>query len=220
MKRTAALTARRSVLILIVAVMAAGGISCGGGSAVTPGDTTYKLTHSAADAEYILGWDLIVSRCPDIGDYDRIEAFVYRGEAVEITGTETFSIDEDSPAAWASARLVRTEWEGESFRSFLIQVMFSETAEGLSELVQMLGYPVQEEGDFVTSVLETETPLQSIQLLLAGKQVAVIIGEFASLDESPFFNKAELMELLSIAKSNISLSEITPLPSGVPERKP
>jgi len=214
------LTTMTVVVVLTVAVMAAGILSCGESSPNTPTDTTYKLTHSAADVEYILSWDMIVSQCPEIGDYDRIEAFVHRGETAQIAPGENFSLDDDSPAAWASTRLVRTEWEGESFRSFGVQVMFCETAGDLDELVQMLNFPVQEEGDFVTASLETETPLQSIQLLVAGKHFAVVIGEFATPEESFFFDKEGLMELLSIARGRISLSETTPLPPGIPERKP
>ena len=205
--------------VLTVIVLAVGTVSCGESTPNTTNDTTYRLTHTAADAEYILSWDSIVSRCPEIGDYDRLEAFAYRGESVEITPGENFSLELDSPAAWASTRFVRTEWEGERFRSFAVHVMFSETAEYLDELVQMLGFPVQQEGDFVTSVLESETPMQSIQLLLAGKHFAVLIGEFASSDESLFFDKEELIELLSIARDKISLSETTPLPPEIPERK-
>jgi hypothetical protein len=214
------LTVWTSILVIVLTLMVVGGIACGGGSTDTPTDTTYKLTHSAADTEHILSWDLIVSQCPDIGNYDRIEAFAYRGESVQITPTENFSLEQDSPAAWAGARFVRTEWEGESFRSFLVQVMFCETAEDLDELVQMLGFPVQQEGDFMTSVLESDTPMQSIQLLLAGKNFAVIIGEFASSDESLFFDREGLDELLAIARSRISALEVTPLPPEIPQREP
>jgi hypothetical protein len=207
------------IQVLTVAVMAAGIVSCGESTPDTTTDATYKLIHSAADAEYILSWDLILSRCPDIGDYDKIEAFAYRGESVEISPTEDLTLNQDSPAAWESVRLVRSEWAGESFRSFAVITMFSETAKNLDELVQMLGFPVQQEGDFATAVLESETDLQSIQLFLAGKHFAVLIGEFASSDESLFFDKEELMELLSIARDKISLSETTPLPPEIPERK-
>ena len=219
MKRVAGLPARICILVLAVILLAAGVVACGEGATDTPTDTAYKLTHTAADTEHILSWDTIVSRCPDIGDYDRLEAFAYRGESVEITPGENLSLELDSPAAWASTRFVRTDWEGESFRSFAVQVMFSETAEYLDELVQMLGFPVQQEGDFVTAVLESETPMQSIQLFLAGKHFAVLVGEFASLDESLFFDKEGLTELLSIARSKISLVEVTPLPPEVPARE-
>jgi hypothetical protein len=212
---------KKSILVLAVVFLVSGVAACG---KPTPTPTltptpTYELTHSAADVEYILNWDLIVSQCPDIGAYDKIEAFVYRGETVQITPGETFGLDADSPAAWASARFVRTQWEGKTFRSFGVHVMFSETAEDLDELVQMLGFPVQKEGDFATAVRETDTPMQAIELLVAGKHFAVLIGEFASSEESLFFDKDASIELLSIAKSRISASEITPLPPEIPERK-
>jgi hypothetical protein len=212
-------TAWTSILVLVVAIMVAGLVGCGEGTADTSPDTTHKLTHSAADAEYILGWDLIVSQCPDIGSYDRIEAFAHRGESVEIAPGENLSVDQDSPAAWASTRLVRTEWEGKDFRSFAVQVIYCETQGDLDELVQMLGLPVEQEGEFVTAALESETPMQSIQLLLAGKHFAVVMGEFASLDESLFFDKEGLEELLSVARSKISMLEATPLPPEMPERE-
>jgi hypothetical protein len=219
MKRIVGLLTKKLILVSAVVFLVAGVSACGKPTPDTTTDATYKLTHSAADVEYILSWDLIVSQCPDISNYDRIAAFAYRGESVQITPTENFSLDLDSPAAWASTRFVRTEWEGKSFRSFAVQIMFSEIAEDLDELVQMRGFPDQQEGDFVTSVLESETPMQSIQLLLAGKHFAVLIGEFASSDESLFFDKEELIELLSIARDKISLSETTPLPPEIPERK-
>ena len=219
MKSIAGLTAWTSILVLVATVTVVGVIACGEATTDTPTDTPYKLTHSAADTEYILDWDLIVSRCPDIGDYDRIEAFAYRGESVKISPTENLTLDLDSPAAWASTRLVRSEWAGESFRSFAVNTMFCETAENLDELVQKLGFPVQQEGDFVTAVLESETPMRSIQLLLAGKNFIIHIGEFASAGKSLFFDKEGLDELLAIARSKISALEVTPLPPGVPERQ-
>ena len=207
------------ILVLVVTIMVAGLVGCGEGTTDTPNDAPYKLTHSAADVEYILSWDMIVSQCPDIADYDRIDAFAYRGESVEYSPTENLTLDRDSPAAWASMRLVRPEWAGENFRSFMVQVTFSETAEDLDELVQMLGVPVQQEGDFVTGVAESETPLQSIRLLLAGKHFAVVIAEFATPEGSLFFDKEGLEELLSVARSKISIVEATPLPPEIPERE-
>jgi hypothetical protein len=204
------------VCLLVAALLIAGVGACG---KATTTDGAYKLTHRAVDVEYILGWDFIVSQCPDIGDYEKIEGFVHRGQTMQITPGETLFLDEDSPAAWASSRFVRTEWEGGRFRSFAVSIMFCETAEGLDEIVEMLqmqGLFVQKEGDFVTGVHETETPMQTIQLLLAGKHFAVLIGEFASSDESLFFDKNALTELLSIAQSKISMSELTPLPPEIP----
>jgi hypothetical protein len=56
--------------------MIAGVTACAKPTATTAPTSTYKLTHSTTDVEYILGWDLVVSRCPDLDDYDKIEAFV------------------------------------------------------------------------------------------------------------------------------------------------
>jgi len=218
MKKRSRLTTLIIISVFTVAIMAAGIISCGTSTPDETNNTTYKLTHSAADVQYILSWDMIVSQCPEIGAYDEIEAFVHRGESTQYAPGENFSLDDDSPAAWADARLARTEWVGQSFRSFMVQVSYCETAEDLDELVDMLGFTVQEEGDFVTASRETETPLQSIELLLAGKHFAVVIGEFATPEESFFCDKAELMQLLSIAKDKISLSETTPLPTEIPQR--
>ena len=189
----------------------------------TTTDTSYKLTHSAADAEYILSWDEIVSRCPDIDTFDKMEAFVRRGETSEFAPGEPFSLAEDSPAAWANIRGVRTKIVGNSFRSFGVWIMYYETAEELDEhveLMKMSGIPFQEEGDFVTAVLESGPPMQSVQLHIAGNQFCILFTDIASSDKSLFFGKEKLMELLPIVKSNISSLEITALPSDIPERKP
>ena len=113
MKRIDGLTKRTIILVLVVAVIVAGVVACGKS---TP--TTYELTHSAADAEYILSWNSIVSGCPDIDTFDKIEAFVRRGETTQFAPGEPISLAEDYPAAWFSLRGVRTEWKGDSFRSF------------------------------------------------------------------------------------------------------
>jgi hypothetical protein len=100
----------------------------------------------------------------------------------------------------------------------MVQVSYCETAEDLDEFVDMLGFTVQEDGDFVTASRETEIPLKSLELLLAGKHFAVVIGEFATPEESLFGDKDELMQLLTIAKDKISLLETTPLPTEIPQR--
>jgi len=216
MKRTAGLTTRTIILVLAVVFLVAGVAACGKS---TP--TTYELTHSAADAEYILSWDSIVSRCPDIGSYDKLETFAIRGETTEFAPGETVSMPEDFPAAWGSMRGARTEMEGSSFRSFGVFVMFFEAAEYLDEYVesiQISGFPVQEEGDFVTGVVESGPPTQSVQLLVGGKQFLVLIMEATSAEETLFCGKDTLTELASVAKSNIASLEITPLPAEIPDR--
>ena len=218
MKSTAGLLTKKSILVLAVVFVAAGGAACTCGKPAS--DTTYKLTHSAADAEYILSWDSIVSECPDIGACDKQENFVHRGEIAQtIPGAPV--LEEDSPAAWACLRGVTVGPVGNSFRSFGVWIMYFETAEYLDEhieLMRMSGIPFQEDGDFVTSVLESGGPTQSVQLHIAGNQFYILFMEFASSDESLFFGKEKLMELLPDVKSNISSLEITPLPSDIPER--
>jgi len=220
MKSIAGLTKRTIILVLVVAVIVAGVVACSKTAPETT-DAAYKLTHSAADAEYILSWDSIVSRCPDIGAYDKQEVFIRRGESQQLSTGGTSSLEMNSPAAWGSIRSVQTAPAGETVRGFGVWIVYCETAEYLDELMltQTSGFPVQEDGDFVTGVLESRPPMQSVQLLLAGKHFVILFMESASSDESLFFGKEKLMELLPTVKSNISSLEITPLPSDIPERK-
>ena len=212
-------------MVLALVFLAAGVTACGKSTSTTTSPTTYQLTHGAEDAEYILSWDSIISQCPDIADYDKLGDFVHRGESKQLSTGEIFAIEMDSPVAWSSVRFIRTEWTGETFRSFGVYIMYCETNEGLDEYLQMAdissmlqGAPMQKEGDFTTAVVETETPLQSIQLLLAGKHFAIMLMEYATPDESLFFSKDELAELLSAARSNVTALEISPLPSDIPGR--
>ena len=207
------------VLLLIILTIAAGLIACGEPAS----ETNYKLTHSSADAEYILSWDSIVAACPDIGACEKQEVFVRRGETKEINQgqyTHNFSLGIDCPAAWASNRLVEKSPTGEKRRDFGILIIYCETDGYLDELLLMetSGFPVEDDGDFVTGVLEQDTPLQDILLLLAGKHFVVLITESASPGETLFFTKEELMELAPDIKEKIASIEITPLPSDIPER--
>jgi len=105
--------------------------------------------------------------------------------------------------------------EGNRFRGFGVWMWFFETAKELDEHMksaQMQGIPVQKEGDFLTAVVETKTPVQSAQLVLAGNHICILLTDTASSDESLFFGKEKLMELLPTMKSKISSLEITPLP--------
>ncbi len=56
------LIGRIMILVFAIAVMVAGVVGCGKPAPDITTDTSYKLTHSAADAEYILSWDTIVAR--------------------------------------------------------------------------------------------------------------------------------------------------------------
>ena len=184
---------------------------------------TYKLTHSAADVEYILNWDEIVSRCPDIGAYDKQEIFGRRGETEQSDTGGTPPLEMNSPAAWASYRFVFAQAAptASQFRGFGVWIFYFDTAEYLDEYMssaEMSGPCFQEEGDFATAVLESGPPTQSVQLHIAGNQFYILFLDTASSDESLFFSKEELMELLPGVKSNISSLEITALPPTIPER--
>jgi hypothetical protein len=209
------------LLVLVLAVMAAGVVGCGKGTPDTTNDVSYKLTHSEADAEYILSWDSIVSRCPDIGKYDKQEVFVRRGESKQSDTGGTPALEMNSPAAWASMRMVMTEVKGDSFRGFGVWIFYFDTDEYLDEYMssaQTSGLPFKEEGDFMTAVMESGPPTKSVQLHIAGNQFYILFLVTASADESIFFSKEELMELLPTVKKNISSLETTPLPSDIPER--
>jgi hypothetical protein len=211
------------ILSLMAIIITAGTVACSEPVSKITTATPYKLTHSTADAEHILSWDFIVSRCADIGDYDKEEIFIRRGETVQTTpGAPVLS--EDSPAAWGSIRGVQLSPTGEKIRGFGIFIMYCETADNLDdyiESVKLSGFPVEKEGDFVTGVVEaTLSPMKTAQFMLAGKNFAVLIMESASTEESLFFNKEQLIELLPIIKENISSMEITALPSDIPERRP
>lgn len=71
MKRIAGMIKKTIILVLIIAVMVIVVTACGKSTSTTTTGDTYKLTHTTADAEYILSWDSIVSRCPDISTYDK-----------------------------------------------------------------------------------------------------------------------------------------------------
>ena len=125
------------------------------------------------------------------------------------------SLDSNSPAMWLCARAVNMKSEGNSVRNFSVWMWYFETAKELDEHMksaQMQGIPVQKEGDLLTAVVETETPVQSVQLVVAGNHICILIADTASPDESLFFGKEKLLELLPTMKSKISSIEITPLP--------
>jgi hypothetical protein len=220
MKKVAGLTKGIIIMVLVIPVMVAGIVACGKRNPDMATDT-YKLTHSAADAEYILSWDSIVSRCPDISAYDRQEFFIHRGESAQtIPGAP--ALNEDALETWASYRFIQTASIGDSAQAFGVFTFYFETDEELDEYVEsrrMSGFPFQEDGDFVTAVMESGPPFQSVQLYIAGKHFAIVITDVASSDKSLFFGKEKLMELLPGVKSNISSLEITPMPPGIPERK-
>jgi len=218
MERLNWMMVKKYILLLIVVIMVAGVIACGKPAQ----DTTYKLTHTAADVEYILSWDSIVAACPDISNYDKQETFIHRGETISNAETSTTStLEMDSPAAWGSTRSVQITPAGEKVRGFGVWIMYCETAEYLDEYIELIklqGLPFQEDGDYVTAVLESGPPTQSVQLHIAGKQFYILLLDVASSDESLFFGKEKLLGLLPGLKDRIASVEIIPLPPDIPER--
>lgn len=198
-------------------------VACG--PAANPGSTTpsssYSLTYTAADAEHILSWQTIISQCPELGN-DEVEAFVHRGETIDIGPGESVSLEASSPAAWADARIVRDPAQGQVFnRSFGVEIMFFDASDYLDEYLQSLqssGVSFQHDGDFVTAAIQGTGQGQSLQVLLAGKQFAISFTEFAAAGESLFCTQEDLANLFPAAMANISSVEITTPPPGFPQR--
>jgi hypothetical protein len=188
------------------------GCGCDTTTTSTATSSTYRLTHGLADLEYIISWDTIVTRIPDMNDselYDVLEGSVARGSSGGF-----IYLDSDSPAMWLIGRSIQKKTQGTNSHIFGIWMWFFETKEELDEHINAAeteGIPLQYDGDFVTAFVEAKTPVQSEYLLIAGNQICILIAETASLDESLFFDKEYLMELLPALKNKISSIEITPL---------
>ncbi len=213
MRITTGLLTKVFILVLAAFLLATGVAACGKTSSTTTTGSTYKLVHNLPDLEYVLPWDTIAAQIPDMNDpakYDKEEAYAGRGNAAGFA-----SLDSNSPAMWLAARVVNMKSEGNEVRNLSVFMWFFETEKELDEHMDTLktqGIPVQEEGDFLTAVVEQKTPVQTVQLVVAGNHICILIAEAASPDETLFFSKEALMELLPNIKSKISSIEITPLP--------
>jgi len=178
-------------------------------------DDKYELVHNLPDLEYIINWDTIASACPDMNDYtkyEKQEAFMGRGNAGGF-----ISLDSNSPAMWMIARVVNKITQGgmPSVCNLSVFMWYFETAAEFNEhmsALQTQGISVQTEGNLLFAIVEQETPIQSAQLVVAGNHICIVIANFASLDETLFFSKEDLMDLLPTIKNKISSIEITPLP--------
>jgi len=178
-------------------------------------DDKYELVHNLPDLEYIISWDTIEDVCPDMNDYtkyEKQEAFMGRGNAGGF-----ISLDSNSPAMWMIARVVNKITQGgmPSVCNLSVFMWYFETAAEFNEhmsALQTQGISVQTEGNLLFAIVEQETPIQSAQLVVAGNHICIVIANFASLDETLFFSKEDLMDLLPTIKNKISSIEITPLP--------
>jgi hypothetical protein len=210
MKRVEGLPIKTCILMLTVVLLVAGVVACGKSpsTTTTTTGTEYKLVHNLPDLEYILPWDTIAARIPDMNDYtkyEKEEAYMGRGNA---------GLDSNSPAMWAIVRMVKKLPEGTKMRLSIFMWYF-DTVKEFDEHLNMLptqGISVQKEGDFSTAIVAQKTPLQSAQLVVAGNRLCILIDNIASPDESLVFSKEDLTELLPTIKSKIASIEITPLP--------
>ena len=216
MKRVNRLPMKIRVLILVAVIVVAAGVTAYIKFSPTPTtDDRYELVHNLADVEYIISWDTIGGVCPDMNDYtkyEKHEAFMGRGNAGGF-----ISLDSNSPAMWMIARVVNKIAEGgmPSVRNLNVFMWYFETAAEFDEhmdTLQTQGISVQTEGDLLFGVVEQQTPIQSGQLVVAGNHICILIANFASPDETLFFSKEDLMDLLPTMKSKISSIKITPLP--------
>jgi len=204
------------VLVLVAVIVVAAGVAAYIKLSPTPTATDeYELVHNLPDLEYIMAWDTIAGVCPDMNDYtkyEKQEAFMGRGNAGGF-----ISLDSNSPAMWMIARAVNKIAQGgtPSVRNLNVFMWYFETTAEFNEhmdTLQTQGISVQREGDLLTAVVEQQTTIQSTQLVVAGNHICILIANFASPDETLFFSKEDLMDLLPTMKSKISSIKITPLP--------
>jgi hypothetical protein len=221
MERANRLPTRIRILIPVAVIVVAAGVTAYiklSPTRIT--NDTYDLAHNLTDLEYIISWDTVASVCPDVNDYtkyEKQEAFMGRGNAGGF-----ISLDSNSPAMWMIARAVNKITGGDSVGNLGIFMWYFETEEEFDEhmnTLQTQGVSVQREGDLLTAVVEQKTPIQSAQLVVAGNHICVLVANVASPDETLFFSKEDLMDLLPTMKSKISSMKITPLPfPSIPRR--
>ena len=230
-----------AVTIIAVAALAAVASACGGSGAASQTPLpTHALTHTAADAEFVIGWAAIVRRCPAIGKLQKVEAFARRGEEVQSGPDDTLEVTADGPVAWASQRFVSSGGEGGS-RTLRVQVSFLEkvgkaeaqvrrtgqTAHGATSLVGTGGLRVAvKEGDgFVVVQLDSITPIRSEQRFVAGSNRIsgeertgtagdnLLVHFIQTARSGPLLCGAEQLETLAFEVGrNIHLAEMTPQP--------
>ena len=213
MKKMTFLSIKIFIMVLMVVLLVTGVTACGTSSSTTTGGIEYKLVHNLPDLEYVLPWDTIAARCPDMNDYtkyEKEEAYMGRGNAGGF-----ISLDSDSPAMWMIARVVNKITEGNSVRNLSVFMWYFDTGKEFDEhmdTLQTQGISVQKDGEFITAIVEQKTPVQTAQLVVAGNSLCIVIADAASPDESLIFSKEDLTEMLPTIKSKISSIEITPLP--------
>ena len=214
MKRTTRLLTTIFILVLASILLVTAVSACGKTSTETiTTDAEYKLVHNLPDLEYILPWDKIEAKVPDLNDYTKYqkeEAYMGRGNAGGF-----ISLDSNSPAMWMIARVVNKIPKGNEVRNISVFMWYFDTEKEFDEHLNTLpaqGISVQRDGDFQTAIVVKETPVQSAQLVVAGNRICISIANVASPDESLVYGEEDLTTLLPTLKSKISSIELTPLP--------
>jgi hypothetical protein len=230
---------RQTVVIAALVALAAVVVACSG-SDDTDADTasdldgesqasaaTHDLTHSATDAEFVVDWDSIVSKCPEVAGLQRVEAFARRGEEVQIDEGSKLAVEADGPAAWTSRRSVTSDGEGGS-RRFQVSVSYLEkrgdaegqvrlTAQRTSAAAQMMGgggmsVSVEEGMGFVVVRLDSSIPIKSEQRFVAGDNLLVHFVQTVRAGPTQLCGAEQLAELARDAGLKMDLLKLTPLP--------
>jgi hypothetical protein len=130
----------------------------------------------------------------DYTKYQKEEAYIGRGNAGGF-----ISLDSNYPAMWMIARAVNKITEGNNqVRNLTVFMWYFDTEKEFDEHLNTLktqGISVQKEGGFTTAIVEQKTPVQSVQLVVAGNRICILIANVASPDESLIFSKEDLTEL-------------------------
>ena len=225
-RRTATGLAAVSWVVLAVVLASA----CGGSDEPEPEPprSPYNLTHSAADAEFVLGWDAIVAACPDVGALQKVEAFARRGEEVPIGPDGTFAVEADGEAAWKSQRFAASQGAG-GRRRIQVTVSFVEergaadeqvrlTAQRTSAAAMMVGttggmkVSVEEGDGFVIARLDSNVPIRSEQRFVGADNVLVHIIQTVRAGPTRLCGVNQLDELAREAGRSAALVRVTPLP--------
>ena len=215
---------------VLVAALAAGLASACGGEEPEPEPPrpSYSLTHSAADADFVLGWDAIAAACPDVGPLQKDEAFARRGEAVPIGTDGTLETKADGAQAWKVQRFAVSEGAGGSRRIQMTVSFFDKRGaaeEQLRLMAQRTGAAAMlvgasggmqvsvEEGDgFVFARMDSTTPTRSEQRFIASDYLLVHVIQTVRAGPAQLCTAEQLDELASEAGRNMAHATVTPLP--------
>lgn len=181
------------------------------------------LSHTEKDAEFILPWAAVGKLCPDTLVYRRFDAFVRRGHAVQVAPNETLSLASGGPVDWMSSRLVRME-KADRFRSLAVEISYFEQAGAAEALVRerarQADASLRDEGGFVVAVWKSQGPTAALAGWLAGNNLALHIGQAASGDVPRFCDTSAVLQLLDVARVNMSAVTVTSPPPGATATAP